>query len=143
MSPLCCLVYVSSAVRELSRQDIHHLLERAQARNIECQVTGVLLYAAGDFMQYLEGPEEGVAEVYRHIRADPLHTGLIELLREPIGQREFGEWRMAYRVLGVDHHAEPWLQRPGLTQRIIGPDQPASPARILLRSFWNRMPGRC
>lgn len=143
MSQLCCLVYVSSAVREVSRDDIDHLLERAQTRNLECQVTGVLLYAAGDFMQYLEGPEDGVAEVYRHIRADPLHTGIIELLREPIEQREFTEWLMAYRALGVEHHAEPWLQRPGLADRIVGSGQPASPARILLRSFWNRMPGRC
>lgn len=143
MSPLCCLVYVSSAVREVSQADIDHLLERALARNFECQVTGVLLFASGDFMQYLEGPEEGVAEAYRHIRADALHCGIIELLREPIAQREFAEWRMAYRVVGVEHHAEPWLQRPGLAERMAGAQEPASPAKTLLRSFWHRAPGRC
>jgi hypothetical protein len=144
MSQLSCLVYVSSAVREVSQADIDHLLKRAWARNLGHRVSGALLYAAGDFMQYIEGPEAGLAEVYRHIRADPLHTGIIELLREPIAEREFGEWLMAYRALGGGRDAEPPQQRPGLVERILGPDggAPASSARILLRSFWNRRPGR-
>ncbi len=54
MTQLYNLVYVSSAVRPPTEAELRHLLQRAQERNRTQGVTGVLLFDAGNFMQYIE-----------------------------------------------------------------------------------------
>jgi len=93
---LHAIVYVSSATRLPDESTITHLLQRARQRNLEHGVTGLLLYADGSFMQYIEGPQAGLTVVYNVIRRDALHHSLIELLNEPVGEREFADWTMAY-----------------------------------------------
>jgi len=90
------VAYVSSARQRLSDEDLEALLLRARARNHSLGVTGVLLHHDGSFLQYFEGPAEGVRTVYDHIVRSPLHTGLIELLHAPIPQRTFGAWEMGF-----------------------------------------------
>lgn len=94
---LSALVYVSTAVHELAEAEIVHLLVRARRRNRDRGVTGVLLYAGGNFMQLLEGPRLAVDHVYEIIQQDPLHRGLIELQRRPIADRAFARWSMGFR----------------------------------------------
>ena len=89
MHKLYTLVYVSTASQPLSTGQIGRLLERARQRNRELEVTGVLLYSDGHFMQCLEGPAGSLATVYERIKCDSLHFGMVDLLREPIRLREF------------------------------------------------------
>ena len=104
MESLESLVYVSSAVQAVDDAELLHLLERARVRNTRCEVTGLLLFDAGNFMQYIEGPPNGLSEVYTHIKQDPLHTGLIELCRETPSHRAFGKWAMVARVFEPSGH---------------------------------------
>ena len=134
---LHCLLYVSSAIRLLSEKEMEHLLSRARARNEEAGVTGILLHREGSFMQYLEGPKDGLAPIYRIIEQDPLHTGIIELINEPVSVREFPTWSMAFGTKDVrafaymDRHASPL--HPALK-----PNQSvASPAVCVLNGIWN------
>lgn len=92
---LQALGYVSSAATPMSAAELDQLLLRARARNVERGLTGVLLYADGNFMQLLEGPSEALATTYAAIRADPRHHGLIELFNRRIQRRSFGDWSMA------------------------------------------------
>ena len=135
------LVYVSSANHWLSPAELQHLLERARERNVLEGITGVLLYSYGNFMQYLEGPAEGVARVYDSIRADPMHSGIIELLRGPIRAREFDDWAMGFRDISAFGVSDP----PGIDDVFAGEsaddaaDGPAgSAAHGLLSRFWNK-----
>jgi hypothetical protein len=91
-----CLVYTSSAVGEMTDSDLEAILLKSRRRNQEQQVTGALLYHDGSFFQYLEGPREGVQEVYRHIRRSPLHRGIIELNASPVVERAFPSWLMGF-----------------------------------------------
>jgi hypothetical protein len=68
------MVYESRAVAPLSELDLDGLVTAAQRRNREEGVTGVLIHDQGRFMQWLEGPQEGVARVWRSIRKDTRHT---------------------------------------------------------------------
>jgi hypothetical protein len=86
-SDLDSLVYVSSAVRLLSLDEISDLLKRARERNKEYGITGVLLYIGGNFMQYIEGPKDNLDVIYKIIREDEQHTGLIMVSREAIENR--------------------------------------------------------
>lgn len=133
---LQAIVYVSSAVQPLETPQIEHLLERARARNAEYGITGLLLYADGSFMQYIEGPHDALMRVYDIILADPLHRRLIELLREPVAQREFAGWSMAYRTPGVKEFME-LADAQWLTSDHADATRDASPGRLLLRRFWS------
>ena len=89
MSQLYTLVYVSTATRILSPGDLNELVLRGRARNVQHDVTALLIYDSGNFMQCIEGPSQGLATVYAHIRNSPLHRGIIELLMATIPVREF------------------------------------------------------
>jgi hypothetical protein len=94
--PLWCLAYVSRTSRMLTADEIQRLLAAARLRNARLGITGVLLYFDECFMQYIEGPRHGLELVYRKIRQDPLHFGLIKLLRHEVGARVFPQWSMAF-----------------------------------------------
>src|ERR687893_1319722 len=77
--PVFFLVYVSSAVRLFSAEDLRALLETCRKNNAELGVTGMPLYKDGNFMQVLEGDEEAVRGLYARIVAAPRHRGEITL----------------------------------------------------------------
>jgi hypothetical protein len=134
MSALHAIVYVSSAVHLLSQAEIDHLLERARERNGAAGVTGLLLYDEGNFMQYIEGPRDGLMAIYQIILADPLHRDLSELLNEPVAQREFADWTMAFRPKMLPPFLTPSGKRP---PRAAGSGlDTLGPGRALLRSVW-------
>jgi len=135
---LYAIVYISTAARLLSMDELEHLCSRAQARNLQEDVTGVLLYSDGAFMQYLEGPAAGLSRVYGFIKADPLHYGVIDLLREPITEREFASWSMELRAIGAHGHSDVSQQDALLTARPASLALPRSKARELLLNFWSR-----
>ncbi len=145
MNELQALVYVSTAAHHLSEAEIGHLLDRARQRNATEQVTGVLLYSHGNFMQYLEGPRAGVARIYEHIVADRLHHGIIELVREPIAVREFSDWTMAFRSISAFGLSSPDKFDDLFIAKIDPAAAAPSVTHSLLLKFWNkgRLETRC
>lgn len=93
------LIYVSSAVRPLSRDELVVLLVTCRENNARMGITGMLLYKEGNFMQVLEGEEPAVRALYEKIRTDPRHTGEILLWQGPLEGRQFGEWSMGFQDL--------------------------------------------
>ena len=133
---LWAIVYVSKAARPIAPDDLVHILEGARRRNVEEGITGVLLYADGYFMQYLEGPKAGLYRVYAVIKTHPLHYGLIDLVREPVHTREFAEWSMACHVVGAG--GEPPLSDHYdlLASRLTAAVRTKTQACLLLSHFW-------
>lgn len=93
------LVYVSSATLPLSEAELLALLEVSRRNNARINVTGLLLYREGNFMQVLEGEESAVRDVQARISRDRRHEGLSTLLQGPIQVRAFSSWAMAFRNL--------------------------------------------
>ena len=54
------LTYLSSAVDLWTGAELDELLRQAREHNEEAQITGLLLYAGGNFIQTLEGPDGAV-----------------------------------------------------------------------------------
>ena len=133
---LYAIVYVSTAARPVSLNDLIPLLESARRRNQQEGITGVLLYADQRFMQYLEGPAGGLSRVYDIIKAHPLHYGLIDLVREPIAGREFADWSMAFHMAGAFGKSSPAEQDALLARQLSGLSQRTSKACSLLSRFW-------
>ncbi len=63
-------------------------------------VTGLLLYPAGSFLQLIEGEERAVINTFNRIEQDPRHTDITVVDRRFIVDRHFGQWRMASHRLG-------------------------------------------
>ncbi len=120
--------------------DLQHILEGAQRRNVEEGITGVLLYADGYFMQYLEGPKAGLHRVYAVIKTHALHYGLTDLVREPIRAREFAEWAMACAVVAAGRESPLLDHYDLLAGRLAAAVSSKSEACLLLSHFW--MAGR-
>lgn len=137
-SRLYAIVYISTAARLLSEQELERLGAGAKARNAEHAVTGVLLHSNGAFMQYLEGPARGLSHVYSFIKTDPLHYGVIDLIREPVQAREFADWSMAVRDVGALGQSAAAQHYALLSGQPLALASPGSAARELLLGFWGR-----
>ena len=93
------LVYVSSAAKPFSEQELEDLLKKNRQNNSAVGITGMLLYKEGNFMQCLEGPKKMVCTLHAKIQSDRRHRGMIVLLREEHVQREFKDWTMGFKKL--------------------------------------------
>ena len=93
------LIYVSSSAAPFSQTDLVALLETARRNNALIDVTGMLLYKDGNFMQAIEGEDATIHELHAKIERDPRHQGLITLLKRPIQERQFSNWSMGFRNL--------------------------------------------
>lgn len=92
--PIRAIAYSSQAMPGLSTDDVVHLVRDAEAFNKQAGVTGVLLFDGSRFMQYIEGPEDGISVAYSRILASRRHFEIIELGRGPVGTRRFPYWSM-------------------------------------------------
>jgi hypothetical protein len=90
------LIYISSATGEPSDDDLMELLEQSRARNKKQNVTGMLLYRDGAFLQVLEGEEKDVDEIYQSICLDKRNAGNYLIERKVIEERNFPDWSMGF-----------------------------------------------
>ncbi len=123
------IAYVSSASWNLLPEQVDRIVSESRRLNALHGVTGVLLYCDGNFMQYLEGEESAVVETFARIRACESHYQLNELMNQPILEREFGDWDMAFSTPSPDEFVELAAARwKGTAQ--------TGPGAALLRTFW-------
>ncbi|WP_417208075.1 BLUF domain-containing protein [Antarctobacter sp.] len=90
------LIYLSSAVRLATPDDLAQILAVARRNNRRDGVTGLLLYHDGTFLQVLEGKDEAVDRVFGRIAANPLHRGIQSLPPAQVSERLFANWTMAF-----------------------------------------------
>jgi Sensors of blue-light using FAD len=96
--PMFHLIYSSLARQAFSDTDLEKLLMRARSNNGKINVTGMLIYHDGVFLQALEGDELSVRDVFKRIEKDARHTG-VAILRShsSFGERRiFGDWSMGF-----------------------------------------------
>ncbi len=90
------LIYASAASVDFSAHDLTELLLRARKNNESVNVTGMLVYQDGAFLQILEGEEEDVFALYDKISKDKRHSNVRMLLQSQIDERSFGDWQMGF-----------------------------------------------
>lgn len=95
----CALVYTSTAVHRFSANELEGLLDVARANNSRLDVSGMLLYREGSFMQLLEGEQSTVEMLFDKITADPRHVGMTVVSKQFIAERSFPAWSMGFRDL--------------------------------------------
>ena len=91
-----CLIYRSVARPSFRLDDIHQLLKKARRKNQELGITGCLLYYRGEFIQYLEGNQIRVLELFDTIKKDKRHDEIELISFSERETREFVDWEMAF-----------------------------------------------
>jgi hypothetical protein len=74
------LIYVSSALKLMGELELLSLLELSRAKNVRLNITGLLLYKEGNFMQMLEGEKDTVLNLYAAIQKDVRHHNVITVM---------------------------------------------------------------
>lgn len=97
------IAYISKAKRKFSDAELIEMLDMFQKNNEKHNISGVLLYnGAGTFIQFLEGDEEAVDNLYQRISIDDRHSRISCLRRATITERSFSSWRMGFRKIAND-----------------------------------------
>lgn len=91
-----CIIYISEATANLSEPALLTLLQQARAEHQHAQLTGLLVYREGRFLQIMEGPEAPLREFFSRVASDPRH-GKLELLADgPKPSPDFQQWHMSF-----------------------------------------------
>src|SRR5690606_23554224 len=91
------LAYVSRQSYILTDSVISDLLQKCRNNNAEKGITGMLIYFDGTFVQFLEGPDENLNQLFLKISQDKRHQDIILLLEGIAEKRGFSDWSMAYK----------------------------------------------
>lgn len=97
MSDLIQLVYVSKATHEFTSDDLTNLLLKIRPNNQINNITGMLLFDGGSFMQVIEGKSASIAHLFSRIQSDPRHQNIVHILEKPVVARQFPGWSMGFR----------------------------------------------
>lgn len=90
------LIYSSVASEKMPKSKLYKILMVARSRNESLDVTGLLMFINGVFLQILEGERDVVCALMKKISSDPRHSNVKVLREADIEQRTFSSWRMAY-----------------------------------------------
>jgi hypothetical protein len=93
------IIYTSHSNGILIGEQLVELLLQARVKNARLGITGLLLHADGSFMQTIEGEDEALHRLYAAIAQDARHSGAIIMSDDPITQRSFNDWSMAFREI--------------------------------------------
>ncbi len=131
------LIYISSATKQLADDELDNMLESSIRHNQRQEVTGMLLYSDGNFMQVIEGEEAKINETYERICEDTRHRNIILVNQETISEREFESWPLGFRRLSLRDAEENPTYAPFFTHGIDAAKMLAQPglAKGLLKLF--------
>ena len=129
------LVYLSRASLDFDEARLLELLATSRKNNAGADVTGLLLYKDGNFLQLLEGEEEQVRRIFGKIARDPRHFNVTVLLEGSTDERQFPDWSMGFHNLrSVDPATvpgySPFLDTPLLPESFV--NNPTRGQQILL-----------
>ncbi len=93
------IIYMSTAVKPFTDAELKELLVKSRSDNLRDNITGMLLYSRGSFVQVIEGPKENIDTLYTKILADKRHRGILELANKAFELRNFPNWSMGFKVI--------------------------------------------
>jgi len=138
-SPLHMLVYLSALQPRLTEPELEALVHDSRTRNTAAGITGVLLHADGDVIQYLEGPESAVRATFGRIARDPRHRSIVVAVDAELPARVFPRWLMGHlqvtRSQFLALESADWRAVASQTGTEPARGEGTPPGLILLRSF--------
>ncbi|WP_181420572.1 BLUF domain-containing protein [Curtobacterium sp. MCPF17_046] len=129
------LVYTSTQTRPISDSELAQILAVGREKNTRLGITGMLAHRDSNCIGIIEGEDAVVHERFEQIRLDPRHTNVRVLCDDPVQQRSFPDWSMAFQPLDPLMREVPGFSDLFETQRPSDAEFGASRARALLEWF--------
>lgn len=105
------VVYVSSSRDYDITNFVNDSLPAIRENNAKLDVSGILLFADGTFLQVLEGDKATVHALYDKIAGDNRHQGTKILMERETPRRSFPDWSMGWEQIDDDHPLARELQK--------------------------------
>ncbi len=99
------LVYASAETSPFSDEELMALLEQSRQANEARNVTGMLLYHEGSFIQALEGEPETVRSLYDKIARDGRHHNERVIYEVEQDERNFDGWTLGFHRIDAASEA--------------------------------------
>lgn len=90
------MIYVSKCSDDFDFNTLPSILEKSRRDNEKKDVSGLLIFHEGSFIQVLEGPKEAVEEIYQKIEKDDRHKNIKLLSQKMLDEKEFESWSMGF-----------------------------------------------
>ena len=103
MEKLYSIIYASSSKKILTENELEIFLQEIRNLNLMHQITGLLLYSEGNFIQLIEGEKKIIQLVYSKIKKDTRHSHVTTLVKTPITERVFPDWTMGFRKISDEN----------------------------------------
>ena len=103
------LIYVSTAVNDLSFQEVTKICTQASKKNVEHNISGILIYNKGSFLQVLESQlehKDNVDRLYDKIASDPRHYDVMKLYTRINDSRSFSTYSSFSTINDQSEHEE-------------------------------------
>lgn len=92
-------IYTSTPTDQVTLETLREITKISRKNNPGKGITGILLGIENKYLQFLEGPEENVNELFQKISSDPRHNNVTAWLRGFADERIFKDWSMASWML--------------------------------------------
>ncbi|MBB3204858.1 hypothetical protein FHS27_000625 [Rhodopirellula rubra] len=96
------LIYCSETIKPLPMDGFMHIRRTTRDNNELNDITGLLAYGEGRFLQILEGSRDIVSETYARILDDPLHHSCCLIQFTSCSERFFDGWTMRHLTVQQD-----------------------------------------
>lgn len=96
------LIYTSLPRAEMSKEVLAEISETSAKNNKEKNITGMLLGIESRYLQYLEGDKNEVLKLFKRIKMDGRHHGIMKWDEGELASRIFGDWSMASWMLSSE-----------------------------------------
>ena len=94
------MMYSSIAAPDLSQSDLEQLVSNARRSNALNDITGLLVFQDGCFLQVLEGDRKTLSQLFeRKLLHDRRHRSVTLFHDEPLAMRRFRFWHLAFSNL--------------------------------------------
>ncbi len=90
------LAYISHETWPMTRDKLFILLQLCREKNLAHNITGLLLYVDGKFVQVIEGNKSDIDQLYANIKQDSRNKQVTQLIYKKIETRNFEKWEMGF-----------------------------------------------
>ena len=91
------LIYTCALTNNLPCSELEAIAKTSRARNLEREITGILLCKDGSILQVLEGDKTTVLALYETIKSDSRIKNPLLLFQRTSAVREFPNWSMGFK----------------------------------------------
>ncbi|MBK5215059.1 MAG: BLUF domain-containing protein [Flavobacteriaceae bacterium] len=86
------IVYISNSVKLIEENTLNKLFLQTMLNNTLKNITGVLIYKEGTFIQILEGKAPALNNLFKKIQTDVRHNNITKILDRMNAKRLFGKF---------------------------------------------------